>query len=511
MSLVRVCALTFHWHARDRPALRDVSLVLEGGLTVVAGPSGHGKSTLLRLMNGLIPHFHGGRIRGRAWSCGWDVLHTPPRLLAASVGTVFQDPETQLIGTSVEREVAFGPANAGVPRRELADRVDEALDLVGMAAKRTVSSTRLSGGEQQRVVVAAALAGRPRLLVLDEPLAQLDATGADAVAAICRRAATTGVAVVVAEHRLDDVLPCADRLVRIEAGRIVGLGSPSLVVRGLSTAPQVARLGEHLELSDPLPLSERELPPAEVVTARRGPQEWPVRGPEAWSLRDVVAGAGDVEIDIPWLAGVSGEVVLLVGPNGGGKTTVLRTIAGLLPVRRGRVWRRPGSTAYLPQAPTILLHQPTVDAEVRWTLRHRGDPVDSDILADLGLGAVADRNPRDLSAGERQRVAIAAVACGRPALVLLDEPTRGMDGDARDTLTALVRHLRHRGSSIVIATHDLELAAEVADTVVEVADGAVRMLGSAALALGGGTEYSTPVGRWSSGAALTVREVAAWR
>ena len=441
MAIATIANLTYWYPGSAEPALREVWTVVQDGFTVVAGPSGGGKSTLLRVLNGLVPHFHGGRIGGGARVLGFNIIETPTRVLARSVGFVFQDPELQTVYSTVDREVAFGLENIGVPSGVMASRVEEALHGAGIAhlVGRTVRT--LSGGERQRVALASSLAMRPRLVVLDEPTSQLDSDGAALVLASVTRLVDEGQAVIISEHRLD-------RLLRLATG---------LVVVG----------GGGAESADPATWrpASAAIPPAHT----------PPSATEMWSLEGVTAGfSGQPVLEDVNLNGRSGEVVVLTGPNGGGKTTVLRLIAGGLAPLAGSVQRRPGRIAYLPQNPTAVLHRPTLRAEVKLTLDRSGDQErPEEILNALGLLRMADRYPRDLSTGERQRAALAAVLPGTPGLVLLDEPTRGMDVAARDALVRVVTRLRERGAAIVLATHDSDLTRALADRVAHVASGKV--------------------------------------
>jgi energy-coupling factor transporter ATP-binding protein EcfA2 len=438
VALARLTAVSYWFPGAGTPALGEVTLDIEAGLTLVAGPSGGGKSTLLRVLNGLVPHFHGGRVGGRALVDGRDVWSTPTRTLARSVGFVFQDPELQSVYSTVEREVAFGLENLAVPAGCLSDRVDEALDTIGAGHLRKRRLTTLSGGERQRVAIASAIALRPRLLALDEPTSQLDGEGATLVLEATRRLAGAGLAVIIAEHRLEGLAPAATAMLALEGGRA--------------------------EFRDPV-LWQPEPP------ARRSRQA--ASGDAWWSLRDVDAGFdGRAVVASVTLSGQGGEVVVLQGPNGGGKTTLLRVIAGVMAPTRGRAERARGRVAYLPQNPSALLHRRTLLDEVRLTLERAGDPErPEDVLRGLGLLSMAGRYPRDLATGERQRAALAAVLAGTPALVVLDEPTRGMDSAASSALCWLVGRLRARGSAIVLATHDRWLTEALADRIVRVSGG----------------------------------------
>jgi energy-coupling factor transport system ATP-binding protein len=441
MAIAHLNHLTYWYPNRSRPALEDINLTFVEGITVVVGPSGGGKSTLLRVLNGLVPHFHGGRIAGSAEVSGMNIIKTPTRELARTVGFVFQDPEQQAVYDTVEHEIAFGLENIGLPAREMRARVEEALHDSGAMHLMGRTIRTLSGGERQRVALASALAMRPRLIVLDEPTSQLDAEGAALVLEAAIKSTEQGRAVVISEHRLERLMRAAHALVDVDQGQAMNI-DPNGWVAPHPDAP---------------------------------PPRASARGSEAWSLTGVTGGfGGRVVLDEIDLAGHQGEVVALSGPNGSGKTTLLRLIAGTLPPLRGRVARRPGRIAYLPQNPTALLHRPTVRSEVELTLGRAAELEKPEKILDaLGLTAVADRYPRDLSCGERQRAALAAVLPGRPDLVLLDEPTRGMDVAARNALMNLIAELRDSGSAIVLATHDAQLRDALADRVVGLRDGEI--------------------------------------
>ncbi len=452
-ELVRLDGIGYRYPGASVPSLSGVDLEIEPGLALVAGVSGGGKSTLLRLLNGLVPQFHGGRISGTARIDGLDPFRTPIARLAQRVGLVFQDVETQSVYGTVEREVAFGLENAAMPRAQMRDRVEEALSGLSIEHLHGRRLATLSGGERQRVQLAAILALRPRIVALDEPTSQLDPQGAEAVLAACRDLARDGRAVIVAEHRLEPLMAVADRLLLVADGRVTS-----------TTAAALAR------------------PPATPRQSAAGHADI------AWELIGVSAGpagpGGVAVLEGVSLAGGAGEVVALVGPNGSGKTTLLRTLAGLLPPLAGTVRRPAGRTAYLPQNPGALLHLPTVRAEVELTLRRTGAGGSAEaMLSAFGLAGLSERYPRDLSSGERQRAALATTLAGTPALALLDEPTRGMDRAARRSLAGAVRALTERGSAVVLATHDTELAAELADRTVALTGGTAVEVGLSASAV----------------------------
>lgn len=421
-------------------SLARLNLQLNNGLTVLTGPSGSGKTTLLRTLNGLVPHFHGGQASGKAWVMGHDLRGTSTRRLARQVAMVFQEPESQFVLAMVQREVAFGPENLGLPGSEIADRVESALLAMGVHHLSSRRVATLSGGQRQRVALAAALAMRPDLLVLDEPTSQLDDAGAASLRRECKQLCDQGLAVVAAEHRPGRVVVEGARRLELHQGSLTELGRQ---------APEPA----------PMPL--------------RRPQ---VTGGMAWELRDLMVGHGEPVAEDVQLSCRRGEVLCLTGSNGSGKTTLLRTAAGLLPPLSGSVQRDPGRAAYLPQEPGGVLHQVSVLEEVRQTgrwLKLDCDPWP--ILSEFQLSFVAGSDPRDLSTGQRQRAALAAVLLGAPEMVFLDEPTRGADPASRRLLAQVLDRLAQTGSAILVATSDSHFAHQIGDRVYELANGRLQL------------------------------------
>jgi energy-coupling factor transport system ATP-binding protein len=421
-------------------SLAELNLELTKGLTVMTGPSGSGKTTLLRTLNGLVPHFHGGQASGMAWVMGHDLRGTSTRRLAREVAMVFQEPESQFVLAMVQREVAFGPENLGAPGSEVAERVESALLAMGVHHLASRRLATLSGGQRQRVALAAALAMRPALLVLDEPTSQLDDAGAAALRRECKRLCDQGLAVVAAEHRPGRVALEGARWLELHQGSLTELGR---------------------QAAEPTPM------------ALRRPQR--TRG-VAWELRDVTVGHGEPVAERVELRCRRGEVLCLTGSNGSGKTTLLRTAAGLLPPLCGSVQREPGRAAYLPQEPGGVLHQVSVLEEVRQTgrwLKLDCDPWP--ILSEFQLSSLAGSDPRDLSTGQRQRAALAAVLLGAPEMVFLDEPTRGADPASRRLLAQVLDRLAQTGSAILVATSDSHFAHQIGDRVYELANGRLRL------------------------------------
>jgi energy-coupling factor transport system ATP-binding protein len=437
VALARLEQLTYRHPEAVRPALGDVSLELERGeLVCLLGPSGSGKSTLLRALAGLVPHFHGGTFAGRVEVAGRDTRRARPGELAGIVASVFQDPEDQVVFTRVENEVEFGLENLGVRPAEIRSRAREALEAVGVAHLGPRGTPELSAGELQRVCLATALALEPELLLLDEPTSQLDPEAAEELFALLRE---LGAAAIVSEQRPALPLEHCDRVLFLEAGQL------------LLDAPRERAL-DWLEANRPTYLTKLQLVTSEDAAARAEPV---VR------LEHVSYAYGEHRALAPTSLEVGrGEIVALTGPNGSGKTTLAKLAAGLLEPQVGRSERR-GRASYLSQDPGRYVVAERVDEEV--ALGVAGDRRRArEALQAVGLVGFDARHPRDLSSGERERVALAAVLVTDPDLLVLDEPTRGMDPDRKHALADLLR----RGAAVrgtLVVTHDLAFAADVAD------------------------------------------------
>jgi energy-coupling factor transport system ATP-binding protein len=435
--------VSFAYPGAAAPALRDLSAGLTPGqVTLVLGPSGSGKSTLLRAFAGLIPHFHGGRFSGRVEVDGLDTRRNGPAALAGAVATLFQDPEDQVVFTRVLNEVAFGLENVGTPPSAIEARATNALAAVGAEHLADRLVTELSGGELQRVCLAATLALEPKLLLLDEPTSQLDPDAAEALVELAvGLARERGTAVLMTEQRPALPLELCDRVLFLEDGSLAFDGP-------------VAEARTWLEEHHP------------VFVSAGGDV-----GVHLHHEGEVVARLDDVsfayEDHLLVLDGVGlelrrGEVVALVGPNGSGKTTLAKLAAGLLEPLTGSV-ERIGRATYLSQDPGRYVFRDRADEEV-------GVGISGDLaparraLAAVGLAGYEHRHPRDLSSGERERLALAAVLAPEPDLLVLDEPTRGVDPERKQELARLLRAEPRRATLVV--THDVAFARAVADRVV---------------------------------------------
>ena len=476
------------------PALERVALTVgEGELALVIGPTGAGKSTLLRSVNGLVPHFSGGRLTGRVLVDGRSTAEHRPRDLADVVGFVGQDPDASFVADIVEDELAYGMENLGLPAPAMRRRVEDVLDVLNLHPLRQRPITSLSGGQRQRVAIGAVLTAAPRLLVLDEPTSSLDPVSAEEVlAALSRLVHDQGVTILVAEHRLERIVHVADLVVEVGGrGPAVWAGAPATVLATSTVAPPLVRLARWAGW-DPLPLSVRDarrLAPALRARLDPGPglaAPRPGGGPAVARVRGLSVRYGPVlALDRVTVDLAGGEVTALMGRNGAGKSTLLRHLVGLRKPAYGTVavdgrapaGLRPAEAARLvglvPQDPAALLGADSVAQECA-AADHDAALAPGTTRATLErlLPGLDDAvHPRDLSEGQRLALALAVVLAPAPPLLLLDEPTRGLDYGAKGRLTAVLRGLAADGHAVVVATHDVELVAEMADRVVVLADG----------------------------------------
>ncbi|MEU0759183.1 ATP-binding cassette domain-containing protein [Streptomyces microflavus] len=531
--MIRFEQVSVRYDGTDRPTLSGVDLAVpEGELVLLVGPSGVGKSTLLGTVSGLVPHFTGGVLSGRVTVGGRDTRTHKPRELADLVGTVGQDPLAHFVTDTVEDELAYGMESLGLAPDVMRRRVEETLDLLGLAELRDRPIATLSGGQQQRVAIGSVLTPHPKVLVLDEPTSALDPAAAEEVLAVLQRLVhDLGTTVLMAEHRLERVVQYADQVVLLPApGATPVMGAPAEIMAVSPVRPPVAELGL-LAGWDPLPLSVRDarrgagelrarlatteppaprgaaanvdvsVAPAPVSTGPRpgriarllgrkgsaeaapAPAADPVTRVEALSVR-----RGRIEaLRRVTLTVAPGETVALMGRNGAGKSTLLGALVGMVEPTSGSV--RVGGLApartdprtmirrvgLVPQEPRDLLYADTVAAECAAADRDAGAAEGScrALVSELLPGVEDATHPRDLSEGQRLALALALVLTARPPLLLLDEPTRGLDYAAKGRLVGVLRSLAAEGHAIVLATHDVELAAELAHRVVILADGEV--------------------------------------
>ena len=610
--------VSFTHAGAHRPVLSHVDLTLdEGELLLVAGPTGSGKSTLLGIVAGIVPRFSGGVLSGDVLLDGRSIVTAPPRERAAAIGYVGQDPPAGFVTDTVEEELAYGMEQLGLPADTMRRRVEETLDLLGIADLRDRDLRTLSGGQQQRVAIGSVLTMHPRLLVLDEPTSALDPTAAeDVLATVTRLVHDLGVSVMLAEHRLERVVPFADRMALLDrpapapapgstalggtgagstppgstatadsapgstppggtavGGTAVGstaaadpapdspapgstpadstrlggpapggipagrgsatarlvVGDPAKVLADSPVAPPLVELGRALGWS-PLPLTVRDA--RRLVTnvadsSRTSPTRHERR--RAGDIRDesashVTSGLAARELTVVRGAAVALRevglslrgrgVTALMGRNGAGKSTLLWALQGSLGRKAGRVdvagrdparlspEERRGVVGLLPQNASDLLYLETVDDECA-----AGGPRTREILDGLVPGIPGDRHPRDLSEGQRLALALALVLAAEPSVLLLDEPTRGLDYAAKRSLADALRALVEDDRTVLVATHDVEFAALVADDVIVLAEGEVVSSGGARDVLAESPAFAPQVTKVFGPGWLTVEDV----
>jgi energy-coupling factor transport system ATP-binding protein len=486
MPLIEVDQLCYRYPEAAGPVLEGITVAVEPGeVILLRGSSGSGKSTLLRCLNGLVPHSSGGSFSGRVTVCGLDTLTHPPREMAAAIGFVFQHPDAQFVLDDVEAELAFGLENLGLDRALMRKRIEEAIDQVGIHPLRHRRIATLSGGERQRVAIASALVTHPAALVLDEPTSQLDPQAAeDVVQVVLRLVAELGMTTVIAEHRVERIAPFVDRIWTLTGGRLED-EAPRAALAGGGARPPVVDLAIRAGWS-PVPLGLREararakaLPPASPsapVADAAGPVI--CRLERVNYAYDGARAVHDASLELR-----RSQVAILMGRNGSGKTTLLKLIAGILRPQRGRL-QMDVPAAFVPQDADALLFAATVQDELRG---HAPDVI-------APFRSWLDRYPRDLSSGERQQLAIAVVAA-RADLVLLDEPTRGLDPSVKQALTAFLRTRAAAGAAVLIASHDVEWAARTAHRVLLMADGEIYADGPARTVLSDSLVFATQISK----------------
>lgn len=505
MDAIELSGVTFTYRGKKAPALSDVSFRAGEGETVaVIGLTGAGKSTLLKCSGRLVPASQKGTLAGDVRVLGKDVSGLRPAELAGVVGMVFQDFESQLFSTTAELDVAFGPENLGLSRQEIIERVDEALGIMGMEDFRERDPSTLSGGQKQRLAMATVLALRPRILCLDEPVTDLDPEGRDEVAALVKKLCQSGMTVILAEHE-HDLLQHAGRVAGLKDGAISAdlpakdaLWRPDLL-ENLGVRPtDVVSVFHHLGISEKPGsveeaadlLKKKGMAPVEKAGSESAPTPTGkeiirVEGVGHRYQNGVVALTG-VDLSIK-----EGEFVALLGKNGSGKTTLVKHLNGLLNPTKGDVLVGGKRTVevgpaelgqkigFVFQDPDHQIFASTVFEEVAFAPRNFGMK-DGEVkeraarsLELVGMSGKEDNDPFLLTKGERQRVALASVLSAEPGIIILDEPTTGLDYPAQRAVMELLKTLNKEGRTVIVITHTMWVAAEYARRVVAMSGGGV--------------------------------------
>lgn len=536
MPVIAIQNLTYYYPDTSVPALDRINLDIKAGeLVLLLGGSGSGKSSLIRAIAGLIPEYYGGTYQGKVLINRQEIQHNKRRDLAQQVGLVFQDPESQMVMTNVEQEIVFGMENLGLPNQLMKRRVMEVTSALSISSYLHSSISELSGGQKQKVALASVLAMQPGILMLDEPTSQLDPVAGEEILTMVRRLnEDNGITVILAEQRLERCFHIADRILIMEQGRIVhDLRNQSALSvlpakKDISCVPPLAQMFIQAECPQ-IPatvkqgrdilrsyLTEDAVSRSALADKAFRRRKDPDQHKEILNIRNLwfsYHNGQEVLKNISFSM-KAGEFVVLMGSNGTGKTTLLKQINSLLKPDRGQITvlgldsrsRTVEDLAcdigYLSQNPSDYLFLPTVQEELSFTLHNLGlndDGISRSILQRLHLSQCAAVNPRDLSTGQRQRVALASVLVSRPHLLLLDEPTRGLDYVLKKELGKILKELQAEGTAILVVTHDVEFAAEFADEIALMDQGSIIARGDKYAMLSNSTFYSPQISKLFNG------------
>ena len=478
--------------------LEDLNLTIaEGEMVLVIGPTGSGKSSLLRLINGLVPHHTGGILAGDVSVNGLSTQLTKPGGMAHLIGIVGQNPANGFVADTVEEELAFGMEVLNLPNDVMRKRVEEVLDLLSLAPLRNRSIATLSGGEQQRVAIGAALVTHPKVLVLDEPTSALDPIAAEEVLSILHRLVhDLGLTVVIAEHKLERVIQFADRIVYINGEGVANVGTPEEILMQSPIAPPIVHLAKALGLKE-IGVTVREM--RRMTTQYRDIEttstvETPPTASKVITFEKLTVSYGDTNALNSITSEIfAGEVVAVMGRNGAGKSSLLKALAGVNQPTGGSISllgknpfelhgkQRRETIGFIPQEPSDLLYGQSVAIECEQADRDNELTAGTTyaVLQQLVPGISTATHPRDLSEGQRLGLALSVVLSSNPSILILDEPTRGLDYQAKNELTRmLINFSASFGKAVILATHDVELVAELASRVIFIADGDIVADGS---------------------------------
>lgn len=499
MELIRVENASYWYPDTQRPALDNIDLnINEGEFVLIVGPSGCGKSTLLRMFNRIVPDYYGGKLKGSVLINNKNIREYNKKDIIKKVGMVYQHPEKQIVMQDVEREIAFGLENLNTPLNKMKRNVAEVISFLNLGNIKDKSTQEISGGEKQRIAIASVIAMEPDIMLFDEPTSQLDPIGSEEVLSFIKRLnRDTGKTIVLVEQRLDRCFDMADRIIFMEDGRIVGEGTPDKLPESIDKRyffPSITYLFKQAGYANP---------PVNVKQGRNLIKSIDFDELKVLDNRPDMDFINVTKLNFGYeknrkvlkdinLSIRKGEIMAVVGENGAGKSTLFKIISGILDGYTGRVTvngrdisefsqrERINTIGYLSQNPNDYLGRDTVFDEIAYTLRNidafEGERVE-DMLLKLELVEVRDRNPRDLSGGEKQRLAIACTMVSNPDILILDEPTRGLDSINKEKLGTILNSLAEAGKTIVLITHDSDFAGDYANSVTMLFNGEIVATG----------------------------------
>ena len=501
MEIINIKNTTFNYPDSKKSAIKNINLTInEGEFVLIVGPSGCGKSTLVRLLNRAVPDYYGGTIKGEVYIKGNNIEFLNKKQTVENVGMVYQHPEKQIVLQDVEREIAFGLENFNTDINTMKRNVSEVISLLGLNKIRDKQTTEISGGEKQRVAIASVVSMDPDIIAFDEPISQLDPISAEEVLnSIKKLNRDLGKTIILVEQRLDKCFHMADRIIFMENGEIIGQGTPKNIPENVVKKyhlPTITYIFKEAGLKT-LPITVKEGRDIIKDNKFQNLKEDKLNDQEV--IMDVKKLNFEYERGYKILKDVSfqlhkGEIMTVMGENGAGKSTLFKIIAGMIDKYKGKIFienknikssklnEKVKKIGYLSQNPNDYFGRKTVIEEVGYTLKNLGAYSEGrikEVMELLNITHLKDKNPRDLSGGEKQRVAIACTIITDPEILILDEPTRGMDAEAKENLGTIIKSLAKDGKSIVVITHDSDFAGEYSNSVMLMFNGEIVARGCA--------------------------------